>query len=350
MDFEKMLDELARGDRGAFERFYDRYGLPVYRYILEKTGDPEQTRVLWKNVFRSLMARLRAPAAGPTAAGEPDLPLLLLTALADLQLTAHPPVKPEPDAEAHRLSSELVDELRAATEAAPAPEAPPAPAAKSVPGGRYALDEEAAPANAYVHAHALSGDAEDASADETAPAAAADEESDAARTTAQVQSADDAPDESNAAPAQAEIAPPAQSDAAEPQSAPAPDAEPVAEADAQPAASSDESADGADTPAPEAPPAADEPENAPARPAIPHPVIANPADAAAAVTDFAPEEPHRSPAGRAVLLVLLILLALVLVWGAVGAAMSAQLLPEFDLGYGWFNETIYPVFSAFPMQ
>ena len=83
---------------------------------------------------------------------------------------------------------------------------------------------------------------------------------------------------------------------------------------------------------------------------IPHPVIANPADAAAAVTDFAPEEPHRSPAGRAVLLVLLILLALVLVWGAVGAAMSAQLLPEFDLGYGWFNETIYPVFSAFPMQ
>ena len=81
MEFEKLLQALVQGDREAFQRFYDGYGLPLYRYILEKTGDPERTRRLWKDVFRALMTHLRK-------SGSADLPLLLLTALADAQIAA----------------------------------------------------------------------------------------------------------------------------------------------------------------------------------------------------------------------------------------------------------------------
>lgn len=117
MDFEKMLNELAQGNRDAFQRFYDRYGLPVYRYILEKTGDPERTRALWKEVFRSLMHRLRNSE-------EHDLPLLLLTALADVQLASTPGSEhTAPEVQAQQLSSELLDELHEKTsdEGKPAP-------------------------------------------------------------------------------------------------------------------------------------------------------------------------------------------------------------------------------------
>lgn len=112
-NFEQMLDALAQGDRAAFQRFYDQYGLPVYRYLLEKTGDAARTRRLWKDVFRALMDRMRATP-------QPDLPLLLLTALADLQLNRDPG-RESVESQAERLSSEWVDELH--TPAAPVPEA-----------------------------------------------------------------------------------------------------------------------------------------------------------------------------------------------------------------------------------
>ena len=104
MEFEKLLQALVQGDREAFQRFYDGYGLPLYRYILEKTGDPERTRRLWKDVFRALMTHLRK-------SGSADLPLLLLTALADAQIAAEQPCDTV-ETQAERLSSELLDELQ----------------------------------------------------------------------------------------------------------------------------------------------------------------------------------------------------------------------------------------------
>ena len=123
--FEKMLDALAQGDRSAFQQFYDQYGLPVYRYLLEKTGDTERTRRLWKDVFRTLMDRLRAEP-------RPDLPLLLLTTLADLQLESESGSETV-ETQAERLSNEWMDELSSSPQPTeqdepepPVPEAPPA--------------------------------------------------------------------------------------------------------------------------------------------------------------------------------------------------------------------------------
>ena len=79
MDRDVLLNHLKQGDCEAFQQFYDQYGLPAYRYIYEKTGDTERTRTIWKNTFRTLVARLRG-------CEDPDLPLLWLTALADAQL------------------------------------------------------------------------------------------------------------------------------------------------------------------------------------------------------------------------------------------------------------------------
>ena len=118
-NFEQMLDALAQGDRTAFQQFYDQYGLPVYRYLLDKTGDTARTRRLWKDVFRTLMDRMRAEP-------KPDLPLLLLTALADLQLDADSG-RESVETQAERLSTEWVDELSTADAPAEAPEPPAAP-------------------------------------------------------------------------------------------------------------------------------------------------------------------------------------------------------------------------------
>ena len=45
--------------------------------------------------------------------------------------------------------------------------------------------------------------------------------------------------------------------------------------------------------------------------------------------------------------VLVMLLLLVLLWALVGVLMDVRLIPAFDLGYRWFNATIFPLFSTF---
>lgn len=44
---------------------------------------------------------------------------------------------------------------------------------------------------------------------------------------------------------------------------------------------------------------------------------------------------------------LLFLLLLILLWALIGVLMDIRLIPLYDLGYRWFNETIYPLFSLF---
>lgn len=45
--------------------------------------------------------------------------------------------------------------------------------------------------------------------------------------------------------------------------------------------------------------------------------------------------------------VLVMLLLLVLFWALVGVLMDVRLIPAFDLGYRWFNATVFPLFSIF---
>jgi len=45
--------------------------------------------------------------------------------------------------------------------------------------------------------------------------------------------------------------------------------------------------------------------------------------------------------------VLVVLLLLVLLWALVGVLMDVRLIPAFDLGYRWFNATVFPLFSTF---
>lgn len=44
---------------------------------------------------------------------------------------------------------------------------------------------------------------------------------------------------------------------------------------------------------------------------------------------------------------LLLLLLLVLLWALAGVLMDIHLIPAYDLGYRWFNQTVYPLFSLF---
>ena len=44
---------------------------------------------------------------------------------------------------------------------------------------------------------------------------------------------------------------------------------------------------------------------------------------------------------------LVMLLLLVLFWALAGVLMDIRLIPAFDLGYRWFNATIFPLFSIF---
>jgi DNA-directed RNA polymerase specialized sigma24 family protein len=45
--------------------------------------------------------------------------------------------------------------------------------------------------------------------------------------------------------------------------------------------------------------------------------------------------------------VLVVLLLLVLLWALAGVLMDIRVIPAFDLGYRWFNQTIFPLFSTF---
>ncbi len=78
MDSE-LLHNLTNGDPDAFQQFYDRYSLPVYQYILDRTGDADRTHQLWQETFRSLPDLLQHAA-------QPDPLLLLLTVLADRRI------------------------------------------------------------------------------------------------------------------------------------------------------------------------------------------------------------------------------------------------------------------------
>jgi hypothetical protein len=84
MNTELMMQNLAKGDPDAFQQFYNRYSLPIYHYIMARTGDPERARKVWHDTFRGLLPMLRC-------SDPPDLPFLLLTALADRQLDAAVP-------------------------------------------------------------------------------------------------------------------------------------------------------------------------------------------------------------------------------------------------------------------
>ena len=220
-DFEQMLDALSQGDRTAFRQFYDRYGLPVYRYLLDKTGDPARARRLWKDVFRTLTERMRAD-------DRPDLPLLLLTALADLQL--HADACESVETQAERLFSEWMDGLTAAAEVPEIPET-------------------------------------------------------------------EMPEISDI-----EAAAPVPDDAAEP-----PDAHPSAEPDAP-----------ADVQEPAVPDAPDPDLTAPRRP--------------------------RSRRWIVPVLVVSIVIVCGALWVGAGFAMAGGMLPEFDLGYSWFNRTVFHLF------
>jgi hypothetical protein len=45
--------------------------------------------------------------------------------------------------------------------------------------------------------------------------------------------------------------------------------------------------------------------------------------------------------------ILVVLLLIVLLWALVGVLMDVRLIPAFDLGYRWFNQTVFPLFSTF---
>ena len=60
-----------------------------------------------------------------------------------------------------------------------------------------------------------------------------------------------------------------------------------------------------------------------------------------------PEKPARKRRGGGFVRFLLILLLCVLLWALAGVLMEIRLIPTYDLGYHWFNATIYPVFSLF---
>lgn len=62
-----------------------------------------------------------------------------------------------------------------------------------------------------------------------------------------------------------------------------------------------------------------------------------------------PREPFTQPVqakrkGSAALLILLLAMTAFVLWGAAGLLMEAQLLPRIDLGYDWFNATVFNVF------
>ena len=44
---------------------------------------------------------------------------------------------------------------------------------------------------------------------------------------------------------------------------------------------------------------------------------------------------------------LLLILLLILLWTLAGVLMDVKVLPAYDLGYRWFNQTVYPLFMLF---
>ena len=65
-------------------------------------------------------------------------------------------------------------------------------------------------------------------------------------------------------------------------------------------------------------------------------------------TAEAPPTPEkRKRHGGGLFRLILILLLFVLLWALAGVLMDIRLVPAYDFGYRWFNETIYPLFSLF---
>lgn len=67
-----------------------------------------------------------------------------------------------------------------------------------------------------------------------------------------------------------------------------------------------------------------------------------------------PKEPISDPSGRKRQRpgekfgrFLLLLMLLILLWAVAGVLMDIRIIPKFDLGYRWFNQTVYPLFSLF---
>ena len=68
---------------------------------------------------------------------------------------------------------------------------------------------------------------------------------------------------------------------------------------------------------------------------------------------FASKRPEETPApakrkkGGAFQKMLVMLLLLVLLWALIGVLMDVRLIPAFDFGYRWFNQTVFPLFATF---
>ncbi len=64
-----------------------------------------------------------------------------------------------------------------------------------------------------------------------------------------------------------------------------------------------------------------------------------------AVSKKAPVRPKRRSGWFGKLL--LFLLLFILLWALAGVLMDVKVLPAYDLGYRWFNQTVYPLFMLF---
>ena len=57
-----------------------------------------------------------------------------------------------------------------------------------------------------------------------------------------------------------------------------------------------------------------------------------------------PEEEEPEPRGAWLSVAALGVTALLLIWVLVGLLGTLSILPRWDLGYAWFNETLFPLF------
>lgn len=108
-----------------------------------------------------------------------------------------------------------------------------------------------------------------------------------------------------------------------------------------------QSAPATEAPAPEKPPRpAPDPfsEAEPYRPPLERAQAYMQADAAGARQKKQKERPSRTR-GNAFITVLIVIFLLLFLWVLAGILMDFKILPRIDLGFRWFNEAIFPLFS-----
>lgn len=119
----------------------------------------------------------------------------------------------------------------------------------------------------------------------------------------------------------------------------------------QTAARSSEAQDTWDVCCKEPQPVADAPQAAPVQPSALVSPEAPPPEPLPPMSERPEAPPSRAPRPRrgrlgvTVLWILVVLLALTLLWLALDILMNLQLIPRADLGYTWFNEHVFRLFS-----